>query len=97
MQLTDQELFRVLTERFYTYQDSAYAKGSDEHNKFVDTLKEFVTQFFNDKASIQFKDKITIVATPENTRKVIEAALVSAVKNNDYDGVQTYSQALQRI
>lgn len=93
MQLTEQELFGVMTERFYNYQNSGYAGGSTEQKAFAETLEGFVELYTKGNATIRPKED----PKPTDPRELLKLQLSQATTEGNLEAVTVYSQALQRI
>lgn len=93
MQLTEQELFVIMTERFYNYQNSGYARGSNEHAAVTETLKTFVELFSKGQYAIKPKEE----PKPKTVGERLYEQLANATAEGNLEAVTIYSQAIQRL
>lgn len=93
MQFTETELFVIMTERFYNYQNSGYAGGSSEQKAFTETLKGFVELYTKGQATIKPKED----PKPTDPYALLLMQLAQATAEGNLEAVTVYSQALQRI
>ena len=90
MQLTETELFVIMTERFYNFQNSRHY---DDKNAFAETLKSLVELFTDGQSTIKPKEE----PKPKDPRTLLNEQLAQATSEGNLEAVTVYSQALQRI
>lgn len=90
MQLTETEMFVIMTERFYNYQNACEFK---EQKTFAETLKSFVELFTKGHSTIKPKEE----PKPQSLYDILSAQIAQATAEGNLEAVTVYSQALQRI
>jgi len=90
MQLTETELFVIMTERFYNFQNS---RQGEDKTALSETLKAFVELFTDGQYTIKPKQD----PQPANPHALLLLKLAEATKAGNLEEVAVYSQALQRI
>lgn len=90
MQLTETEMFVIMTERFYNYQNASEFK---EQKAFAETLKSFVELFTKGHSTIKPKED----PKPTDPYALLLMQLAQATAEGNLEAVTVYSQALQRI
>ena len=90
MQLTETELFVIMTERFYNFQNS---RQFEDKTALRDILKEFVELFTDGQYAIKPKED----PKPKDPRTLLNEQLAQATSEGNLEAVTVYSQALQRI
>lgn len=90
MQLTETELFVIMTERFYNYQN---VRDFSEQKAFAETLKSFVELFTKGNSTIKPKED----PKPVDPYALLLMQLAKATTDGNLEAVTVYSQALQRI
>lgn len=90
MQLTETEMFVIMTERFYNYQNASEFK---EQKAFAETLKSFVELFTKGHSTIKPEED----PKPTDPYALLLMQLAQATAEGNLEAVTVYSQALQRI
>lgn len=90
MQLTETELFVIMTERFYNFQNS---RQYEDKKAFGETLKSLVELFTDGQSTIKPKEE----PKPTDPYVLLLMQLAEATKRGDLDAVTVYSQAMQRL
>jgi hypothetical protein len=90
MQLTEQEMFAILIERYYTYQN---CKVFQEQKDFAETLKAFVEKFTEGNSTIKPKEE----PKPKTVGERLYEQLANATAEGNLEAVTIYSQAIQRL
>jgi hypothetical protein len=90
MQLTETELFVIMTERFYNFQNS---RQSEDKKAFGETLKSLVELFTDGQSTIKLKEE----PKPKTTGELLYEQLAKATTEGNLEAVQAYSQAIQRL
>ena len=90
MQLTETELFVIMTERFYNFQNS---RQSEDKTALSDTLKAFVELFTDGQYTIKRKEE----PKPKTVGERLYEQLANATAESNLEAVTIYSQAIQRL